>query len=107
MLEIERKFLVKNDQWKKLASGDHYCQGYLIRDAQTTVRVRIAKGKGFLTSKGKVQDLARPEFEYEIPISEAQEMLDLWCGEDVVKKNRYCIPMDNLVWEVLKIGVIG
>ena len=99
-IEIERKYLVKNDQWREGTTGHFYCQGYIVRDPKTTVRIRIAKNKGILTIKGQVQNLARPEFEYEISLEDAQEMLQLWCGEKIIEKYRYRIPIGNLVWEV-------
>lgn len=99
-IEIERKFLVRQDQWRANATGSFYCQGYLVRDPKTTVRVRIADQKGFLTLKGRVEGLSRPEFEYEIPLQDAREMLDLWCGSQVIEKKRYRIPLGELVWEV-------
>ena len=88
-IEIERKFLVTHDQWRENSAGSLYCQGYLVRDPRTTVRVRIAKGKGILTIKGEVTNLSRPEYEYEIPLQEAREMLELWCGDQIIEKNRY------------------
>lgn len=99
-IEIERKFLVQGNQWKSLATGSYYRQGYLVGDPNTTVRVRIAGELGFLTIKGRVKNLSRPEFEYEIPIDEARQMLDLWCGNQVIEKNRYCIHYQSLIWEV-------
>jgi len=99
-IEIERKFLVEGNQWKSLAIGIYYRQGYLVRDPDTTVRVRIAGSSGFLTIKGRVDHLARPEFEYDIPIDEAREMLDLWCGQQVIEKNRYRILYGHCIWEV-------
>ena len=99
-IEIERKFLVQGDQWKSLATGTYYRQGYLARNPDATVRVRIAGAVGFLTIKGRVHQLSRPEFEYRIPLDEAKEMLDLWCGSQVIEKHRYCIPHKNLIWEV-------
>lgn len=99
-IEIERKFLVEGDQWKSLATGTYYRQGYVVRDPATTVRVRIAGTLGFLTLKGRVDHLARPEFEYQIPLDEAQQMMDLWCGHQVIEKNRYCISYQDMLWEV-------
>jgi adenylate cyclase len=99
-IEIERKFLVKNDNWRVNAVGKHYCQGYLAKESHVTVRVRIVGEQGFLTLKGKAQHFARPEYEYPISVIDAQQMLDLWCYPRVVKKMRYRIPVGDLVWEV-------
>lgn len=99
-IEIERKFLVANDQWRENATGHLYCQGYLVNDPKTTVRVRIVDDQGFLTLKGPVENLSRPEFEYKIPVKDAQEMLALWCGTHLIEKRRYRIPLGEVVWEV-------
>ncbi|MEM9137298.1 MAG: CYTH domain-containing protein [Cyanobacteria bacterium P01_F01_bin.42] len=99
-IEIERKFLVSQDQWREGATGSFYCQGYLVHDPQVTLRVRVVGDRGLLTIKGKVENLSRPVFEYEIPLSDAREMLQLWCGDQLIEKNRYRIPVGDLVWEV-------
>ena len=71
-LEIERKFLLKNDTWKLEAdNGLEIKQGYLSSVIERTVRVRVIGGKGMLTVKGKTENLTRKEFEYEIPFNEA------------------------------------
>ena len=98
--EIERKFLVKSDAWRSLGVGKLYCQGYVFKSTGVTVRVRIAGDQGYLTLKGKAENYVRPEFEYEIPADDAQEMLDLWCHPRIVEKIRYRIPWGDLVWEV-------
>jgi adenylate cyclase len=98
--EIERKFLVKDDVWRAQAVGKRYCQGYIVQAGEVTVRVRIAGSQGFLTLKGRAENFARPEFEYEIPVRDAQEILDLWCRPRIVDKIRYRIPVGDLIWEV-------
>ncbi len=99
-IEIERKFLVKTDAWRLQATGTPYCQGYVAKTTGANVRIRIAGNQGFLTLKGKAQNLTRPEFEYSIPVDDAREMLDLWCRPHVVEKVRYRIPVGEFVWEV-------
>lgn len=74
-------------------------QGYLAGSNQATVRVRIAGDIAFLTVKGRVKNLTRQEFEYEIPVADAQAMMDL-CHPRVVEKTRYKIPIEDLIWEV-------
>lgn len=99
-LEIERKYLVNDSSYKTLASGKvEIRQGYLNRDPERTVRVRTFGDKGFLTVKGKNRGEVRLEFEYEVPISDALEMLAL-CGGDIVEKIRYFVDYDGLTWEV-------
>lgn len=99
-LEIERKFLVKGDSWRKLASGTPYRQGYLSHRKECTVRVRIAGRRGYLTIKGENNGTARREYEYEIPLFEAREMLDKICQRPLIEKTRYKIQHANLTWEV-------
>jgi adenylate cyclase len=99
-IEIERKFLVKADTWRVNAVGKYYRQGYLTRESQVTVRVRIAGEQGFLTLKGKSQNYTRPEYEYPVSATDAEQMLDLWCYPRVVEKIRYRVPVGDLIWEV-------
>ncbi len=97
--EIERKFLVAKDTWRK-GSGTKYCQGYLNSAKERTVRVRTVKDKGYLTIKGITIDASRLEFEYEIPIKEADEMLHKLCEKPLIEKNRHKVEHGNLVWEI-------
>ena len=99
--EIERKFLVVSDRWRALASGQPYCQGYIATaQPDQSVRIRIAGDQGYLTIKGPVQGLSRAEFEYEIPVEDAREMLATLCAHPLIEKNRYCLPVDDVVWEI-------
>jgi adenylate cyclase len=98
--EIERKFLIKSDAWRSRSVGKLYRQGYVFNSTGVTVRIRIAGAQGYITLKGKVENYARPEFEYEIPLEDAQAMLDLWCYPRIVEKIRYRVPFDDVVWEV-------
>ncbi len=100
--EIERKFIVKNDKYKSLANPVKYRQGYIPRTNKVTVRIRIAGEKGFITLKDKATGFSRHEFEYEIPIAEAKEMLDILCDKPQIEKFRYIIPANEpeLKWEV-------
>jgi adenylate cyclase len=99
-IEIERKFLVKGEAWKKLGEGVLYLQGYLNSDKNRTVRVRIAGEKAYLTIKGCSINASRAEFEYEIPFEEASEMLKTLCELPLIEKHRYKIKHHGLVWEV-------
>jgi adenylate cyclase len=98
--EIERKFLVKNDSWRGQDNGKRYRQGYLSTVKERTVRVRTAGDKGFLTVKGITVGASRPEYEYEIPVADANEMLDQLCERPLIEKTRYRISHTGLVWEV-------
>lgn len=99
-LEIERKFLVIGNDWKNLAKGILYRQGYLNVNKNRTVRVRIIDQKGILTIKGKSIGATRLEYEYEIPVTDAQEMLDRLCEKPIIEKYRYTIPFQGFFWEV-------
>ncbi|MGB3236981.1 MAG: CYTH domain-containing protein [Geitlerinemataceae cyanobacterium] len=98
--EIERKFLLKSDEWRSLASGSVYCQGYIAAGQGKTVRVRIIDNRGYLTVKGRSSGISRLEFEYEIPVEDAKEMLDNLCDRPFIEKIRYKIPVDGFIWEV-------
>jgi len=98
--EIERKFLVTTDAYKQLAEPTYYRQGYLCSDAKRVVRVRIAGEKAYLTIKGENKGLSRAEFEYEIPIEEAAEMLSKMALPSVIEKYRYVINYAGNDWEV-------
>lgn len=97
--EIERKFFVKDMSVLKGLKGTKIVQGYLSSEG-ATVRVRIAGDKGFLTIKGKAKGLARDEYEYEIPAADAFEMLRKQCGDRIIKKTRYLVPVDDVTFEV-------
>lgn len=100
-VEIERKFLVKNKDWKKTSIGVPYTQGYLSTNKSRTVRVRTVGDKGFLTIKGITTGFSRPEFEYEIPLADAMILITDLCEQPVISKHRYKIAAgENLVWEV-------
>lgn len=98
-VEIERKFLVVGTQWKDLAAPVVYRQGYLCRDQERTVRVRIADSKGYLTVKGKNAGIERLEFEYEIPLDDANKLLML-AQKPLIEKIRRKIPFGGFLWEV-------
>jgi CYTH domain-containing protein len=99
--EIEHKFTVKSDKYKSLATPTLYRQGYIPTTNGMTVRVRIAGEKGFVTFKDKTIGMSRNEFEYEIPVAEACQMLDTLCDKPQIEKYRYVIPAEQgLKWEV-------
>ena len=99
-IEIERKFLVKDDSWRGLGKGSHYRQGYLSTDPDRTVRVRKVAGEGYLTVKGRTVNATRAEYEYVIPLQDADAMLDELCERPLIEKTRYRIDHQGLVWEV-------
>jgi adenylate cyclase len=101
-VEIERKFLVAGNAWQQ-APGVVYRQGYLNRDKARTVRVRVAGDAAFLTVKGISRGATRAEFEYAIPLADAQQLLTL-CDGPLIEKTRYVIPYQGTTWEVDEFG---
>lgn len=99
-IEIERKFLLAGDEWRDLAEGIWYRQGYLLSQQERTVRVRIAGDKAFLTIKGASSGISRLEFEYLIPVEDARVMLAELCDQPIIEKKRHRIPYQGFVWEV-------
>jgi CYTH domain-containing protein len=98
--EIERKFLVTGTDWQQGHQGTLYRQGYLCTDKKRTVRVRVAGEQGFLTVKGKTRGISRLEFEYPIPVADADAMLNTLCEGTIIEKIRYRIPHKGHLWEV-------
>lgn len=98
-LEIERKFLVDTGKWTPTGRGIQLVQAYLSIDPNPTVRVRIAGEKAFLTIKGRTETISRPEFEYEVPVNEAQEMMKMAISNPV-EKIRYEMMHEGSLWEV-------
>jgi adenylate cyclase len=98
--EIERKFLVRSDGWKNLAQGTRLRQGYLASSQNATVRIRSAGDVGFLTIKGTRIGITRREYEYEIPVAEADAMIEAMCRRRTVEKTRYRVEHEGVVWEV-------
>lgn len=100
-VEIERKFLVDATRWHPGgARGVRYRQGYLSTDPARVVRVRTDGECGYLTVKGKTVGTVRPEFEYRIPVADADFMLDALCVRPLVEKVRYKEKVSNFVWEI-------
>lgn len=99
-LEIERKYLIDLEKISPLENGIRIKQGYLSTDKNAVVRVRVKNDKAYLTIKGSNSGIARLEFEYEIPLDEANEMLEKLCQKPVIDKTRYLINHENHTWEV-------
>lgn len=100
--EIERKFLVKDSSYKDMAvSSSRIIQGYICSERGRTVRVRIRDNKGFLTIKGASADngLSRYEWEHEIPVDEARELMKL-CQPGMIDKTRYLVKFGKHIFEV-------
>lgn len=98
--EIERKFLVVGTAWRGLAAGEVFRQGYISTVKERVIRVRAVGNKGTLTIKGITVRGSRLEFEYEIPVTEANGMLETYCVQPIIEKMRYAIPFKGFLWEV-------
>jgi len=98
--EIERKFLLKDDRWKQLGVGVLLRQGYLSSHPDRIVRVRIESSSAMLTIKGRSIGMTRGEWEYPIPLEDAEKFLNELCEKPIIEKHRYRIPYAGMVWEV-------
>jgi adenylate cyclase len=101
MLEIERKFLVKNDKWRGRVSHFYSVkQAYLPSRNGVVVRIRVIDdAKALLTIKGPMVGISRPEYEYNIPVNEAKEMM-AYTDRPVIEKSRSEVSEGNHLWEV-------
>ncbi|WP_295122972.1 CYTH domain-containing protein [uncultured Chitinophaga sp.] len=99
--EIERKYLIDLARWQTVQkpAGQLFRQGYLVTDPNKTIRVRLTDTKGFLTIKGTTTGATRLEYEYEIPTTEAAELLDNFSTAEL-SKIRYVVEFKDKTWEV-------
>ncbi len=97
-VEIERKFLVK-EGWQPTGESVSIKQGYLPGTGPMLVRIRLEDQRALLTLKGRTEGVTRSEYEYEIPVQDAQELL-LRCRKKVVEKTRYFVIHGDYTWEV-------
>lgn len=104
MIEIEHKFLVKNDDWRASASeGIRYMQGYIRTVNKVAVRIRIAGEKGYFAIKGPNKGevgISRTEIEHEIPLDEAQTMIEEFVDSPLIDKIRYIVVHCGKIWEI-------
>lgn len=101
-VEIERKFLVKNDSWRShVESEAHLIQGYLADDTETTIRVRVmGDDAAYLTIKGPTTGVRRSEYEYRIPVADARAMLEELAVYPIIDKTRYRVRCGDRLWEL-------
>jgi adenylate cyclase len=100
-IEIEHKFLLADDSWRTLVT--HRCdyqQGYLNSDKHSSVRIRIAKDQAWLNIKSATIGTSRQEYEYLIPIVDAQKMLETLCQRPLIEKTRHFVPYQDHLWEI-------
>lgn len=104
-IEIERKFLLKNDSWKELVTETHiikqgYLQSGLEASQKSSVRIRISNKQANINIKSVQLTMMRQEYEYEIPLHDAEEMLNTLCGDAIIEKTRYYVPYAAHLWEI-------
>jgi adenylate cyclase len=100
-VEIERKYLLRNDEWRlHVSEGTKYKQGYLVGSKHASVRVRIEGDKAYLNIKSATLGVRRQEYEYPIPVDEANEILTTLCEQPLVEKTRYIAECNGLEWEI-------
>ncbi len=100
-IEIERKFLLKNDSWRAVCSeGKKYVQGYINGAKLASVRVRLEGDDAFINIKSLTLGIVRSEYEYRIPKSDADEMLENLCAKPLISKTRYIVVHENHKWEI-------
>lgn len=99
--EIERKFLVTGDGWRdEVRASVRYRQGYLSSGGRCSVRVRVAGDRAYLNIKSATLDIVRTEYEYPIPVTEAEEMLAQLCSGLLIEKTRHFVDYGGFTWEI-------
>jgi len=98
-LEIERKFLVRSHEYRRSTEVEVIKQGYLSKESTRTVRIRVKGDQGFITVKGRSINATRSEFEYIIPVKDAEQMLEL-CLTPLIVKQRFLVEHKGHTWEV-------
>jgi adenylate cyclase len=104
-VEIERKFLLRGEGWRTAVSASQAMrQGYLNQEKRCSVRVRVGGGRGWLNLKGVTIGAQRQEFEYEIPLADAQRILDDLSFKPLIEKVRHTVQHEGHVWEIDEFG---
>lgn len=99
--EIEKKFLLKNAQWRdSILLSRQFIQGYLIGSEKASVRVRLEGDLAFINIKTATLGITRDEYEYPIPVADAEEMLEKLCEKPLIAKIRHDVIFDNKKWEI-------
>ena len=99
--EIERKFLLVSDEWRALdRHSESFRQGYLNSSKRASVRVRIADGQATLNIKGMTIGVQRPEYEYDLPLQDASELLEQLCERPLIEKTRHFVEFGGKTWEI-------
>ena len=100
-VEIEHKFLVRDERWRReVERSVRMRQGYLTSDARCSVRIRVAGDQGYLNIKSGTLGIQRSEYEYPIPLAEAEEILDTLCEQPLLEKTRHFVRFGGHLWEI-------
>ena len=100
-IEIEKKFLLANDNWRsRVVKSIAFRQGYLASSEKSSVRVRIEGGEANINIKSATLGVRRQEYEYPIPLDDAQEMLSSICNKPLVEKTRHYVPCGDKYWDI-------
>ena len=100
-IEIEHKFLLQDESWRdQIQSQCEYRQGYLISGGKSSVRVRVAGEKAYLNIKSRTLGTSRSEYEYAIPLDDAEQILAGLIEGPLIEKTRYLVPHEGNIWEI-------
>lgn len=100
-LEIERKFLVVNEDWRdQVNSKEKIIQGYLANTGLASIRVRIQEDKAYLNIKSMTIGVSREEYEYPFPLDDARNILKHLCIKPIIEKTRYFVDQEPHLWEI-------
>jgi adenylate cyclase len=100
-IEIEHKFLLANEDWRGVVQKSiKYKQGYLSSQPTSSIRIRISDKQAWLNIKSATIGTQRLEFEYEIPLPDAEEIIDTLCAKPVIEKIRHFVTHDHNIWEI-------
>jgi adenylate cyclase len=99
--EIERKFLLSSDAWRdQVSTSSRLIQGYLLREPGTAIRVRVVGDKAEINIKHTLDGISRLEYEYDIPLADAREILERVAQRPLIDKVRHLVPIGDHVWEI-------
>lgn len=100
-IEIERKFLLANENWRPLVTKSiNYRQGYLNSDEHSSVRIRVSDESAKINIKSATIGAQRHEYEYDIPAEDAHELLNTLCHKPLVEKTRHIVVIQQHTWEI-------
>lgn len=100
-LEVEHKFLLANDNWRQTVHrSEIFRQGYLTSQATSSIRIRICEQRAWLNIKSATIGTHRLEFEYEIPIGDARQIMSELCNKPLIEKTRHYVRHDGDLWEI-------